>query len=370
MPQRHPLSQGTSGTLMLRSDRMLRSDIDRCFQMTAPGTSALATVRIAGPGVVAFLKRRFSKPATPVRPVHGELRDDSGVIDDPVVILREDGFAADITLHGGAWITKCVMTLAERDGFAISPVDVDMIGSTDAATIFEHELLVSLPRARTELAVRTLLAQPEAWRRLSSAHPTDEVIELLLADRSLEHLLTPPTLAIVGLPNAGKSTLANRLFGQQRSIVSPIAGTTRDWVGEEANLDGLLIKLIDTPGRRATDDAIERAAISASDATIQSADAVLLLLDASRDDLAQDELALQFPDAMVVLNKIDQRLPSWSDERIRQLGAISVCARSGEGLDAVTARTLSRFGIDRDLTRPRVWTRRQREEFSAGAARF
>ena len=359
-----------SGTLMLRSHRMLRSEIDRCFLMTAPGTSALAAVRVAGPSVVAFLQRRFSKTATPGRPIHGELRDDAGVIDDPVVVLREDGFAADITLHGGAWIARCVMTLAEGDGFAISAVDAETIGSTDAATIFEHELLVSLPRARTELAVRTLLAQPSAWRRLSSTYPTEAMIQAMLVDRSLEHLLSPPTLAIVGLPNAGKSTLANRMFGQQRSIVSPHEGTTRDWVGEEANLDGLIVKLIDTPGRRTTDDAIERAAITASDAAIGGADALLLLLDASRDDSAQHELVLHFSNATMVLNKIDQRLPVWDEARVRQLDAIPICARSGEGLDAVIARTHTQFGIDRDMTRPRVWTRRQREELMVGAARL
>lgn len=150
---------------------MLSSDQDRCFVLTAPGTSALAVVRLAGPGVMSFFQRRFSRVATAGRPVHGELRDDAGVIDDPVVVLREDGFAADLTLHGGTWIAQCVIALAEADGFALSPVDVDTPGSTDARTLFEHELLVSLTKARTELAARTLLAQPDAWRELLASEP-------------------------------------------------------------------------------------------------------------------------------------------------------------------------------------------------------
>lgn len=338
--------------------------------MTAPGTSALAVVRIAGPGAGSFLDRRFSRTVAAGRPAHGELRDDSGIIDDPVVVLREDGFAADITLHGGAWISRCVIELAAREGFVLSSVDVETIGSTDAETIFEHELLVSLPKARTELAVRTLLAQPKAWQRLDASAVKSDEVEAILADCSLGHLLSPPTFAIVGLPNAGKSTLANQLFGQQRSIVSPIAGTTRDWVGEEANLDGLIVKLIDTPGRRVTEDAIEHAAILASDAPIRSADAIMVVLDATRDDAAQATLVRQFPNAIAVLNKIDVRHAAWTDNQIRRRDAVVVCAQSGAGIDALTERIRRHFGVDGAIDRPRVWTQRQRREIRGRAARL
>lgn len=346
---------------------MLRADTDRCFQLTATGTSALATVRLAGPGVISFLERRFSKRVAIGRPVHGELCDNHGVIDDPVVVLREDGFAADLTLHGGAWITRCVIDLAEHDGFALSPVDVEIIGSTDARTMLEHEVLASLPRARTELAARILLAQRAAWAGLDASCDRRQAI---LADRSLEHLLTAPTVAIVGLPNAGKSTLANCLFGQQRSIVSPVAGTTRDWVGEEANLNGLIVRLVDTPGRRDTTDPIERAAIAASDATIGGADLVVVLLDATRDDLAQRDLTAQFKSAMVVLNKIDERHAAWTSSRVDAIQAIELCATRGEGVASLVRRIHQHLRIDSDLDRPRAWTRRQRKVLAGPPERF
>lgn len=345
---------------------MLRFPLNRCFVLTAPGVSALATVRVAGPGVQAFLECHFSRRVVPGRPTHGELRDDAGVIDDPVVVLRDDGFAADLTLHGGSWITQCVIALAEAEGFERSLVDVETIGSTDAADWFEHELLVSLPLARTEVAARMLLGQRVAWQALLERPLPSAEIEAILADRSLEHFLHPPTLAIVGLPNAGKSTLANQLFGQQRSIVSPIPGSTRDWVGEEANLNGLIVKLLDTPGRRETTDAIERAAIDASDAAIGRADVVLLLLDASRDDLAQSELIEQFSGAILILNKSDERLPAWSEDRVRRLAATLACARTGDGIDRVIARIWSALCVDEALTRPRVWTERQRKHLRDG----
>ena len=103
----------------------------------------------------------------------------------------------------------------------------------------EQEVLMSLPLARTELTLRMLLAQPAAWDRLIARPPAKAETENILADRALHWLLHPPRVAIVGAANVGKSTLANQLFGQQRSITVDLPGTTRDWVGETANLDGL-----------------------------------------------------------------------------------------------------------------------------------
>src|SRR5206468_1554210 len=126
--------------------------------------------------------------------------------------------------------------------------------AVDAQTQFEREMLAHLPLARTELAVRTLLAQPAAWQR----EKCKTMLSAILGDVALHHLLHPPRVAIIGSANVGKSTIANQLFGQERSITADLEGTTRDWVGEIANIDGLAVMLIDTPGIRQTSDAIER----------------------------------------------------------------------------------------------------------------
>ena len=126
-------------------------------------------------------------------------------------------------------------------------------------------------------------------------------------DHSLYWLLHPPRVAIIGVPNAGKSTLANRLFAQERSITADLPGTTRDWVGEIANVDGLAVMLVDTPGLRHTDDPIESEAIRRSKGQIERADLVVLVLDVTqpRDP---DQLALEAAHrcALVVVNKSDQ----------------------------------------------------------------
>ena len=106
----------------------------------------------------------------------------------------------------------------------------------------------------------------------------------------MRRLLNPATVAIVGPPNVGKSTLANALFGQERSIVADIPGTTRDWVGGTADLAGLPVVLVDTPGQRVTSDAIEREAIALSRTPIASADLILMVSDATQpEEISSDD---------------------------------------------------------------------------------
>src|SRR5260370_980944 len=78
--------------------------------------------------------------------------------------------------------------------------------------------------------------------------------------------------AVAGLPNVGKSTVANQLFAEERSITADVAGTTRDWVGEIANIDGLAVVLVDTPGIREASDPIEKVVIERSDTELRGAD--------------------------------------------------------------------------------------------------
>jgi tRNA modification GTPase len=185
------------------------------------------------------------------------------------------------------------------------------------------------------------------------------VIEAVLKDQSLHWLLHPPRVAIVGAANVGKSTLANRLFAQERSITADVPGTTRDWVGELANLDGLAVQLVDTPGIRQTTDSIEREAIERAGTQIGRADLLVLVLDASCAlEPEQAALMARFPDALRVVNKVDTK-HAWE---IGSIDAIHTIATTGQGVAELMQRVRAHFGCDNlDPNRARCWTERQRE---------
>ena len=333
---------------------------DRALLLTPPGGAAIAVVRLSGPGVAAFLHRHFSKIARPCRAVHGDVSDGSRVLDDPVIVVSSDGTVADINLHGGPWVVRSVLELARRNGFeevTATQGEALLPESVDARSELEREVLTHLPLARTELGVRVLLAQEPAW---ATRDGSPIATERMLNDRSLWWLLHPPRVAIVGQANVGKSTLANQLFAQERSITADLPGTTRDWVGEIADIDGLPVMLVDTPGLRATNDPIEAAAIARAGDQVATADLVIVVLDASQPDLSeQASLARQYPDAICVLNKFDRSAPAAVE---RWPGAIRTVATSGQGLDALRRVIAARFGCESlDINRARCWTPRQFE---------
>jgi len=332
--------------------------------LTPPGQAALCVVRIVGPLVRTFLQTRLSRPVHEGRLRHAELRDDVGVIDDPVVLLGMDGCTAEISLHGGTAVIEMVLTLAAADGFEIleSPLELPVTGCAGLhkpdRSVLELEVLHSLPLARTRLALQVLLSQPAAWKALVDSPWLPGQIEVITHDSFLKHLLVPPLVAIVGIPNAGKSTLANHLFGEKRSIVSSAEGTTRDWVGEQADIDGLLVKLIDTPGIRNTRDPIEAKAIAQSQQIIQTADLVIVVVDGSKTEHSQLNLIERYSNAVLVINHADHPLPAWS-----KVDAIRTVATEAVGMDALRQAIVGRFSkrsIDASGLIPYVWTSRQR----------
>jgi tRNA modification GTPase len=346
----------------------LAANANRAIVLTPPGAAAIAVIRLCGPGVLPWLEKCFSKKVIEGRCVHGELVDGGAIIDDPVIVLVPGGTAADINLHGGVWVVQACMDLAQRHGFTRLSTQAPLPAeAVDAETEIEREMLAYLPQARTREALEALLAQPAAWESLNLDSMSSEQRSALLADRSLHWLLHPPRVAIVGLPNAGKSTLANQLFGTSCSITSDQPGTTRDWVGEQANLDGLMIELVDTPGIRAADDPIESRAIDRAARQIDAADAVVLVLDLQRmRDPQQTQLAGRFPDAITVVNKIDLSQKPAAIESASQF--IQTAATIGRGIDELRGAIRARFGCEpSDRSSPRIWTARQRELIDAAA---
>ncbi len=210
--------------------------------LTGKAAAGLAVIRVMGPDSLALLAATDAASAKVGTHRHVTLRDKGQPVDD-VVVARLAEETWEICCHGGlAVVEQVVRLLTERGATEVSAAEP------------VHRLL---PLARTELAVRRVLAgNARVW------------------------LLDPPVVVMVGLPNAGKSSLLNALAGgERRAIVSAEAGTTRDAVEAEVDCCGLIVRLIDAPGLRESADAIEQAAIGLAMGRIQQANLLLHVRD-------------------------------------------------------------------------------------------
>ena len=126
---------------------------------------------------------------------------------------------------------------------------------------------------------------------------------------------------IVGKPNVGKSSLLNSILGENRAIVTDIAGTTRDIIEEFVNIKGIPLKIVDTAGIRETEDVVEKIGVEKSRESFSTADLVIMVLDASRK-LSEEDIeileSLENKKTIVLLNKIDLE-PQIEIEKIKNM---------------------------------------------------
>lgn len=198
----------------------------------------------------------------------------------------------------------------------------------------------ALAIARSPLAIDLLLQQPERWAKGSATDPE--------RDRRLRHLIDPPTVVIWGPPNVGKSTLLNTLAGRSASLVDDAAGTTRDHVGVEIDCGGLVCRVLDTPGVRATDDPIEAEAIERATEVAQRADLVVCASDATHE-------------------LIDSPQPSGAGRRPIRAGLradlvppgdefdLTLSTKTGQGIDAFVEAIRGAFIMPSDLESDLPW---------------
>ena len=372
---------------------------------TARGTAALAVVRVAGAGSVALVASRFSGPALAEAPGHtahtGWIVDAGGQRVDRVVctVFRAPRSATgedtvEVTTHGGDVAPQAVVRVLVAAGarpagpgeftqraFLNGKLDLseaeavaDLIHATGTraarAAVAQMQGRVSdaVAAVRDRLVdVAALLAleldfadedvefadRADLARRLEEA---DALLAELLSSSRLGALVRDgATVVLAGRPNAGKSTLANALAGRERSIVSPLPGTTRDAVETDVEVGGLRVRLVDTAGLRETADAVEAEGTRRARAALETADAVLYVADAvsglDADEVSSlADLARQRPDLPVLLvaNKAD--LLDDGTPHASLAGALSVSARDAltepARLDALRSALLAALRAD------------------------
>jgi len=326
---------------------------------TAPGAAGIAIIRISGPEAFAIADTVFHCAAPPPsqRPsmqiLYGHVHSENKIIDEAILLpfrapasyTRED--VVELQIHGGALSARSVLQLLLQKGarlagpgeftrraFLSGRIDLlqaeavmDLIAarSQRAATAAMEQLEGRLSRTfdtlydqliavaadleaqldfdEDELPART---STELLARLDQAHCE---FERLLATWEEGHRLREGTrVVLAGRPNAGKSTLLNRLLGKDRAIVTAIPGTTRDSLEEEVILQGYPLRIIDTAGLREADCEIEREGIRRSRDLMQQAEIVILVIDASRPLDKEDHALLTDAPAtktLLLLNKTD-----------------------------------------------------------------
>jgi tRNA modification GTPase len=333
------------------------SSSDTIFALSSGrGPSAIGVIRISGPRAGDALKALAGKIPEPRKAGFARVRDPRTreIIDEALALwfpgpnseTGED--TAELQLHGGrAVIAATFAALGSLDG--LRPAEAGEFtrrafanGKLDLTAV---EGLADLVGAETEAQRRqafrqmsgTLARQAEAWRArlvqalalvearidfsdeadvpedlvapaLSIARELEAEIARALADAKRgERLREGLVVAIAGPPNAGKSTLLNRIARREAAIVSPYAGTTRDVIEVHLDLDGWPVTLLDTAGIRETDDPVEREGVRRAQDRAAGADLVLWVVDASAE---AGEFQRTGGDAAVwrVNNKVDLRL--------------------------------------------------------------
>lgn len=347
--------------ILVTSHNMLNIANTICAPATPVGGGAVSLIRISGPDTHAVVDRVVAFRRGNAASADGYSLKFGTVdgVDDVLVALfkaphsytGED--AAEISCHASPFIVEKLMQLlcdagavpAEpgeftRRAFVNGKMDLaqaeavaDLIASTNEAS---HRVAMNqlkggisseLQELRSQLLDVTSLMELELDFSEEEVEFADRQQLLGLLDSALSHLkrLTESfrlgnairrgvPVAIVGATNTGKSTLLNALLGEERAIVSPVAGTTRDTVEETFNIDGTLFRLIDTAGIRETSDSVESIGIERTFEKLMLADSVIAVFDVNSpaDTLVSEfrnilsRLNLKTQQLIVVLNKADK----------------------------------------------------------------
>ena len=368
---------------------MIRQEETICAIITPPGTGGVSVIRLSGKDAISIASRVFRKKSgKSLRDAktnsiqYGHILDSStgAVLDEVLVGIMKAPHSytcedvAEVSCHGGPFITGRMLEVFVREGARLAePGEFTrrafLNGRIDLA---QAEAVIGLINSKTEEGLRSAIWQLEGSisRKINELRDAltaaiasleafidfpEEDIDVAIHDikgrvhssiESIDRLIEGYyrwrpfregiVTAIVGRTNVGKSSLLNLLLGEERAIVTPHPGTTRDIVDGLANVDGLPLRILDTAGLRATEDIVEEEGIRRMYKSIDSSELVLLVIDGSEPLTEWDEELLKRTEGkkkVIIVNKVDKG--NVVQDGLSTSSAPVVCTAiiQGEGID-------------------------------------
>ena len=379
----------------------IKSTEDTIFALSTPVGGAIAVIRVSGKRARAVLEKIFTGRIRHSFLAHGRIHDGEKLLDDAMAVYfeaphsytGEDMFELDI--HGSYAVANAVSECLQKNG--LRPAEAGeftkrafLAGKMD---LVQADAVMDLINAETERAENAALEQlggglsrkihgiEEKLLDTASAlaaaldypeETEDEVLAgvpsaldesmnalngLIEAGRHSKLLREGAKLVILGRPNVGKSSLMNFLISDERAIVTPIAGTTRDIIEENLSIHGIPVRLIDTAGIRKTDDTVESIGIDRAMKRAKTAELILLVFDSSETFTEDDEeLIRETADRprLFVVNKLDRDIAGCDNikkqlEKFRPEAEIAtISCKTGEGMNELIEKIAELLGISEE----------------------
>ncbi|MBN1291246.1 MAG: tRNA uridine-5-carboxymethylaminomethyl(34) synthesis GTPase MnmE [Candidatus Latescibacteria bacterium] len=354
---------------------------------TASGKSGIAIVKLSGSRSISLLRKIFKSRKNPEiherSMIYGHIMDKTTYIDDALVCYMKAPFSytgedvVEIQSHGGNAAADTILSLLIEQGARIAEPGeftkkaflngkIDLVQAEAVMQIvaadgreylrraeqlmdgsFSHNIEILIEKIK-ESASLVELNIDFLHQGLEAIHTKELVNTITNTLNSIETLILSYTSArrikngvrivLAGNVNAGKSTLFNTLLGKNRSIVNPTPGTTRDWIEEKIELDGLPVNLVDTAGIRITPDTIEHEGVKGTERLIRDADIVVYLISADEYSLKANISPISHDERYInVITKADI-LPSINEID----NYILISSLTGFGLEKLKAQIIAK----------------------------
>ncbi|MBU3581324.1 tRNA uridine-5-carboxymethylaminomethyl(34) synthesis GTPase MnmE [Polynucleobacter sp. AP-Capit-er-40B-B4] len=366
---------------------------------TAPGKAGVGVVRISGQNLQPIANSLFKKTLSPRQANLLTLCDEQGDAIDQLIAIYFAGPASftgedvlELQCHGGPQLLELVikrcLELGKDEGLVIAEPGEFTLRAylNNKIDLTQAEAIADLIDAQSEAAVRgaarslqgafsddinNLIEEITQLRILveSTLDFPEEEIEFLENAQARQRLVAVKEklktlragakqgkilrdgiqLVLAGAPNVGKSSLLNRLAGEEVAIVTPIAGTTRDRVKESITVDGVPMHIIDTAGLRETSDIVEAKGIERSWDAIRLADMVIFLTDAqagTQEDELKAQILKELPSKCPVLEVVNKADLLPESPKLPSDQALLISAKTGVGIDRLKQKILELVGWD------------------------